>query len=98
MNQTQHDYYCNNDCLTVKRQNYRLKRNGGEDSPRAKKRFGQHFLNDDETAEKIVNSLRADADYVVEIGPGKGVLTKFLLPKFGERYHAIEIDRDLYPY
>lgn len=35
---------------------------------------------------------------MVEIGPGKGVLTKFLLKKFGERYHAIEIDRDLFAY
>lgn len=82
----------------MKRQNYRLKQNGNEGFVRAKKRFGQHFLNDDQIAETIVNSLRADADYVVEIGPGKGVLTKFLLKKFGERYHAIEIDRDLNAY
>ncbi len=82
----------------MKRQNYRLKQNGSEGFVRAKKRFGQHFLNDDQIAETIVNSLHADADYVVEIGPGKGVLTKFLLKKFGERYHAIEIDRDLNAY
>lgn len=80
------------------RQNYRLKQNGNEGFVRAKKRFGQHFLNDDQIAETIVNSLHADTDYVVEIGPGKGVLTKFLLKKFGERYHAIEIDRDLNAY
>lgn len=65
---------------------------------KAKKRFGQHFLQDDKMAEAIVESLRADTDYVVEIGPGQGVLTGFLLEKFGKRYHAIEIDRDLYQY
>lgn len=80
----------------MKRQNYRLKQNGNEGFGRAKKRFGQHFLNDDQTAEAIVNSLKAETDYVVEIGPGRGVLTKFLLKKFGERFHAIEIDRDLF--
>lgn len=80
----------------MKRQNYRLKQNGNEGFGRAKKRFGQHFLNDDQTAEAIVNSLKAETDYVVEIGPGRGVLTQFLLKKFGARFHAIEIDRDLF--
>ena len=47
---------------------------------RAKKGLGQHFLIDNNIAEKIVNSLHAnEADTVVEIGPGTGVLTKFLL-------------------
>lgn len=50
---------------------------------------------DDHAAERIVSSLKGDADYVLEIGPGRGVLTKFLLKKFGERFHAVEIDRDL---
>ncbi len=79
----------------MKRQSYSLKRKGNDGFGRAKKRFGQHFLNDDQTAEKIVSSLKAETDFVVEIGPGRGILTKFLLEKFKERFHTIEIDRDL---
>ena len=47
---------------------------------RAKKNLGQHFLNDKNIAQNIVNGLRSD-NYkkVLEIGPGMGVLTQFLL-------------------
>jgi len=82
----------------MKRQNYRLKQNGNEGFVKAKKRFGQHFLKDDRTAERIVSSLKADTDFVMEIGPGRGVLTQFLLEKFGERFHAIEVDSDLFQF
>jgi len=49
---------------------------------RAKKYLGQHFLNDEIIAEKIANTL-TEKNYsnVLEIGPGMGVLTKYLLKK-----------------
>jgi len=57
-----------------------------------KKYLGQHFLNDINIAEKIVNCLDAEnVDQVLEIGPGTGVLTKFLLKKDFNLY-VIEID------
>ena len=63
--------------------------------PRPKKRFGQHFLHDRNVIGRIVAALapRPD-DHVVEIGPGKGALTRELathLPHFD----AVELDRDL---
>ena len=49
---------------------------------RAKKHLGQHFLNDLNVAQKIADSLQYQADkQVLEIGPGMGVLTQFLLKK-----------------
>jgi 16S rRNA (adenine1518-N6/adenine1519-N6)-dimethyltransferase len=62
-------------------------------SPR--KRFGQHFLAQPATAARIVEAarLRPD-DVVVEVGPGLGALTRFILPKVS-RLHLVEIDRDL---
>ncbi|MBU2975302.1 16S rRNA (adenine(1518)-N(6)/adenine(1519)-N(6))-dimethyltransferase RsmA [Zobellia sp. B3R18] len=52
-----------------------------EDSPvKAKKHLGQHFLKDEEIAQKIADTLSLDGyRNVVEIGPGTGVLTKYLL-------------------
>ncbi len=82
----------------VNRQNYRLKQNGNEGIAKAKKRFGQHFLKDDKTAQRIVSSLNANTDLVMEIGPGRGALTQLLLEKFGERFHAVEVDSGLFQY
>ena len=49
---------------------------------RAKKHLGQHFLIDDSIAERIVNGLTFNNyNSVVEIGPGMGVLTQFLIEK-----------------
>ena len=65
---------------------------------RAKKHLGQHFLKDEEIAENIANSLVTDAyNDVLEIGPGMGVLTKYLLKK-DYNTHVIEIDRDSIAY
>ena len=67
-------------------------------SVRAKKHLGQHFLKDEEIAENIANSLITDAyNDVLEIGPGMGVLTKYLLKK-EYNTHVIEIDRDSIAY
>src|SRR5687767_11990600 len=62
--------------------------------PRARKRFGQHFL-EPAWVSRLVDSLSPAADDVfLEIGPGRGALTKVLAPKIG-RLVAVEIDRDL---
>ena len=60
---------------------------------RPKKRLGQHFLADRRIAERIVGQVQsAMGDTVIEIGPGTGVLTGFLLEKYGECFHAVELD------
>lgn len=48
---------------------------------KAKKHLGQHFLKDDSISERIVSSLTGHGDYkqVLEIGPGTGALTQFLV-------------------
>lgn len=65
---------------------------------RAKKSFGQHFLHREDIAERIANSLvkKADYDLVLEIGPGQGMLTQFLIDREFELY-AVEADRDMIP-
>lgn len=62
---------------------------------RAKKNLGQHFLNDKNIAYKIVESLRANGvNKVLEIGPGMGVLTQFLLQNKTYETSVVEIDRE----
>jgi 16S rRNA (adenine1518-N6/adenine1519-N6)-dimethyltransferase len=62
--------------------------------PRARKRFGQHFLEAAWVA-RLVNLVEpAPDDTFLEIGPGRGALTRILAPRVG-RVIAIEIDRDL---
>jgi 16S rRNA (adenine1518-N6/adenine1519-N6)-dimethyltransferase len=60
-----------------------------------KKRFGQHFLKDPNTA-RIVASGVTKADVVLEIGPGRGFLTNFLADRAG-LVHAVEVDPDVLP-
>lgn len=64
---------------------------------KAKKSLGQHFLTSEKALSQIVDAgdIHAD-DIVLEIGPGKGVLTKQLLTLAG-KVIAIEKDRDLIP-
>ena len=67
-------------------------------SVRPKKHFGQHFLKDESIAEKIADALNYDAfSNLIEIGPGTGMLTAFLLQKKTEVF-AFEIDRDSITY
>jgi 16S rRNA (adenine1518-N6/adenine1519-N6)-dimethyltransferase len=62
--------------------------------PRPRKRFGQHFLEPAWVA-KVVDSLDAlPDDTFVEIGPGRGALTRALAPRVA-RLVAVEIDREL---
>jgi 16S rRNA (adenine1518-N6/adenine1519-N6)-dimethyltransferase len=44
-----------------------------------KKSLGQHFLKDENIARKIVDSLTGNFSNILEIGSGKGVLTKYLI-------------------
>ena len=68
------------------------------DSLKPKKHLGQHFLADENTARKIVELLDAPADAtIVEIGPGMGVLTKYLVERFS-RVIAVEFDPDAVAY
>ncbi len=79
----------------MKGQNY-IKRNEVVGRSRAKKRFGQHFLREEAVAEKIADYLEGtDVEHIIEIGPGRGIMTKTLTDRFGQRFHAVEIDRDL---
>lgn len=65
---------------------------------KAKKHLGQHFLTDENIAKKIANTLQLEGyDLVLEIGPGMGVLTKYLLEKDIETY-VIEIDTESVEY
>jgi 16S rRNA (adenine1518-N6/adenine1519-N6)-dimethyltransferase len=66
---------------------------------RAKKHLGQHFLKDMEIARKIAESLILEAPTsVVEIGPGTGVLTQFLLENENINLTAIEVDSESVEY
>ena len=54
-------------------------------SIKAKKHLGQHFLNDENIAKKIADTLSLNGHKtILEIGPGMGVLTKYLLDKNGQ--------------
>lgn len=76
--------------------NYRP--HSSDETVRAKKHLGQHFLNDLQIAKDIVNALPVDATKtVVEIGPGMGVLTQFLLQKQIDLY-VVELDRESVAY
>lgn len=66
---------------------------------RAKKGLGQHFLRDHQIASDIVDSLQmGDRTKVLEVGPGMGVLTRFLLQKENFETTVVEIDRESVAY
>jgi 16S rRNA (adenine1518-N6/adenine1519-N6)-dimethyltransferase len=67
-------------------------------SARAKKELGQHFLVDENILRVIERLAEVDpSDVVLEIGPGRGILTRFLAERVA-LVHAVEIDRSLEPY
>ena len=67
-------------------------------SVKAKKHLGQHFLTDESIAEKIADSISLENySKVLEIGPGMGVLTKYLLEKPTDTF-VIEIDTESVEY
>jgi len=65
---------------------------------RPKKHLGQHFLRDENIAQKIVGYLNPEYPTVLEIGPGTGVLTKYILknPVFDPWF--MEVDREAVDY
>jgi 16S rRNA (adenine1518-N6/adenine1519-N6)-dimethyltransferase len=67
---------------------------------RAKKHLGQHFLRDLTAARRIADLLSGHGGYrnVLEIGPGTGVLTQFLLQNPAIELHAVEVDRESVAY
>ena len=66
---------------------------------RAKKYLGQHFLRDLDIARRVAESLVFDGKMaVLEIGPGMGVLTRFLLQNKNIELTAVEIDRESVAY
>lgn len=65
---------------------------------RPKKSLGQHFLTDQHIAQKIVDSLSDDSKNVIEIGPGKGVLSQYLLQNKNLNTKYIEFDQESVAY
>jgi 16S rRNA (adenine1518-N6/adenine1519-N6)-dimethyltransferase len=64
---------------------------------KARKRFGQNFLQDALTINKIVQAVSLQHnEHLVEIGPGLGAITAILLPLVA-KLDAVELDRDLIP-
>lgn len=63
---------------------------------RAKKHLGQHFLKDESIASKTVDALQQSDKYnkLIEVGPGMGVLTKYLLKRKDFETYIIDIDRE----
>jgi 16S rRNA (adenine1518-N6/adenine1519-N6)-dimethyltransferase len=67
---------------------------------RAKKSLGQHFLNDLDAAKKIVDAATGFGGYknILEIGPGMGVLTQYLLQRVDIQTTVVELDRESVEY
>ncbi len=63
---------------------------------RARKRFGQNFLQDENIIRNILRGINArPGEQLVEIGPGLGALTQGLLEATGGKLDVVELDRDL---
>lgn len=66
---------------------------------RAKKSLGQHFLKDEGIARRIADSLElSERTPVLEIGPGMGVLTKYLINNPNADFTVVEIDKESVAY
>ena len=67
---------------------------------RAKKHLGQHFLQDNQVAGKIVEFLTGFGEYqeVLEIGPGTGILTQYLLNRSFQKVWMIDVDQEAIQY
>ena len=62
---------------------------------KAKKSLGQNFLTDRNVLETIVNTAEITNKTILEIGPGTGNLTSFILKKNPKKFYVIEKDNDL---
>lgn len=64
-----------------------------------KKSLGQHFLKDESVCKRIVTALQQnDFTQLLEVGPGGGALTKYLLPLPGISFRAVELDDEKVAY
>jgi 16S rRNA (adenine1518-N6/adenine1519-N6)-dimethyltransferase len=64
-----------------------------------KKSLGQHFLKDENIIKKIINALTQNPfNNLLEVGPGGGALTKYLIQLSGVSFKAIELDSDKVDY
>ena len=61
---------------------------------KTKKKFGQHFLTNENIASKLVNEITSKEN-ILEIGPGDGILTKYLIDKKLKNFYVSEIDIEL---
>lgn len=63
---------------------------------KAKKRFGQHFLKEDDIARRITEALTHHGGYrtVIEVGPGTGALTKHLIDRTDIDLWCVELDKE----
>lgn len=65
---------------------------------KAKKNLGQHFLKDEHVAQRIAATLENHASLpLLEVGPGTGVLTKYLIEKY-EKLKVVELDKESITY
>ncbi|MEO9534179.1 MAG: 16S rRNA (adenine(1518)-N(6)/adenine(1519)-N(6))-dimethyltransferase RsmA [Crocinitomicaceae bacterium] len=69
-------------------------------SVKPKKHLGQHFLKDETVSERIADQMDgfAEVKNVLEIGPGMGALTKYLLKKNAFTTHVVEVDLESVDY
>lgn len=75
--------------------NFKHKRPSYSEGVVAKKHLGQHFLTDLSVAERIADLIDDQGiDIVVEIGPGTGVMTRFLYEKWKEKLICVELDTE----
>ena len=65
---------------------------------RPKKALGQHFLTDQNIAQRIVEQLSPDVESVIEVGAGTGVLTQYMVHDILDKFHVIEIDKESIAY
>ena len=63
-----------------------------------KKKLGQHFLKDQNIAQKIVDNLGTITSDILEVGPGMGVLTRYLLKRSELKVSVVEIDHESVEY
>ncbi|WP_027334590.1 16S rRNA (adenine(1518)-N(6)/adenine(1519)-N(6))-dimethyltransferase RsmA [Mycoplasmopsis felifaucium] len=65
-----------------------------QENIKAKKKFGQNFLNNKQTIQKIVNVINPAGKKIIEIGPGLGAITKEIINETN-KFIAFEIDKDM---
>lgn len=81
-----------------KEKNYKKNKNFETENHKAKKKYGQNFLNDSSLSDKIIEAAKINNETeVLEIGPGMGFLTEKLIEN-SKFLTAFEIDNDLIPF